>query len=425
MASKQPTSTFRDRYMNTVRLSLLCALLVSQVQAQNFWQPTSFTSPAGVWSASDGTLYATTGRTVFRSTSNGASWDSMATMPANINVISAKGTTHVFVCTNGAGVIRSTNRGVSWAAASTGLTTSNTRFGVVAPSGDIFIGSETAGVFRSTNNGDSWSSVSSGLIELNIGALCVTNNGTLLAGVKGTNGIYRSTNNGASWSITGMATNVRVYSLASNPANNHVYAGTRWDPNAQFPNGVYRSIDDGVAWQHSGIGGRSISTALPTFAGGNVFIGSDSIGVFRSSNNGTTWDSVNTGLTNRNIISLCLANGYLYAGTYTGIFRSTQTITSVYGHADDGIPVRFELNQNYPNPFNPSTHINFKLTSSTHVSLRVFDILGREVATLMNGELKAGSYETVFDATGLSSGVYLYKLQAESVAETRKMILAR
>jgi ligand-binding sensor domain-containing protein len=402
---------------------LCCAFTAHAAFAQNFWQTVS-TTPAGVWSATDGTLYSTTPitRAIFRSTNNGASWDSLTTSPVNVNVISTKGTTHVFVHTNGAGVIRSTNRGSTWGTANSGLTTNNTRFGVVSPSGDIFIGS-AAGVFRSTNDGDFWTNVSSNLPELDIGALCVTNSGTLLAGVKGTNGIYRSTNNGASWTITGMPTNFRVYCLAANPANNHIYAGTR--------NGVYRSTDDGLTWTHSGIAGRSISTALPTFA--DIFIGTDSLGVFRSTNNGATWDSVNTGLTNQNIYSLCLANGYLFAGTLGGIFRSMNPITSVR-ESGSGNPVEFSLQQNYPNPFNPSTNIKFQIPSTKlrfgtsdlgFVSLKVFDVLGREVATLVNENLKPGSYETTFNAEGLASGVYLYRLQAGAFAGTKKMILTR
>lgn len=409
--------------MKVCLLWLFIAVAYQPTVAQTFWQTVS-TTPAAVWSASDGTLYSTNGRTIFRSTNSGVAWDSMATMPATVNIISTKGTTHVFVCTNGAGVIRSTNRGVNWAGANTGLTTNNTRFGVVNASGDIFVGSETAGVFRSTNNGDLWTSVSSNLPQLNIGALCVTNSGTLLAGVKGTNGIYRSTNNGASWNITGMPTNVRVYSLAANPANNQIYAGTRWDPNAQFPNGVYRSADDGQTWTHSGLSGRSISTALPTFSGGSIFIGTDSIGVFRSTNNGTTWDSVNTGLTNRNILTLCLANGYLFTGTFGGIFRSVNPVTSVR-EIDDQNPIEFSLQQNYPNPFNPSTKIGFKVQGSGHVTLKVYDVLGKEVATLVNEGLKLGSYETTFNAEGLASGTYYYRLQSGEFVQTKKLLLLR
>ena len=83
------------------------------------------------------------------------------------------------------------------------------------------------------------------------------------------------------------------------------------------------------------------------------------------------------------------------------------------------------LNQNYPNPFNPTTTISFSIPSSAFTSLKVYDILGNEVATLVNEEKQAGNYELQFDASNLSSGIYLYKLQVCSFVETKKMILIK
>jgi probable HAF family extracellular repeat protein len=88
-------------------------------------------------------------------------------------------------------------------------------------------------------------------------------------------------------------------------------------------------------------------------------------------------------------------------------------------------PGNFVLDQNYPNPFNPSTTINFSVPSSEFVTLKVFDVLGNEAATLVNEEKLAGSYEVDFDASQLSSGIYFYKLQAGSLIETKKMMLIR
>jgi len=96
------------------------------------------------------------------------------------------------------------------------------------------------------------------------------------------------------------------------------------------------------------------------------------------------------------------------------------------------VPSRFDLLQNYPNPFNPSTRIRFSIPSKNgrggeweKVVLEVYDVLGREVRTLVNEDLPPGSYEVTWDATGMPSGVYLYKLTAGSFTQTRKMILMR
>lgn len=90
-----------------------------------------------------------------------------------------------------------------------------------------------------------------------------------------------------------------------------------------------------------------------------------------------------------------------------------------------GIPSRYELKQNYPNPFNPTTTIEFSLTESGFVGLKVYDVLGREVATLANEEMKAGNYRATFDARNLASGMYLYVLKTGSFSESKKMLIAR
>ena len=88
-------------------------------------------------------------------------------------------------------------------------------------------------------------------------------------------------------------------------------------------------------------------------------------------------------------------------------------------------PQRFQLSQNYPNPFNPSTTISFDLPEKCFVSLKVFDALGRELSTLASEELPAGIYSRQWNAEGLASGIYFYRLQAGSFTETKKLILLR
>jgi plastocyanin len=86
---------------------------------------------------------------------------------------------------------------------------------------------------------------------------------------------------------------------------------------------------------------------------------------------------------------------------------------------------QFELEQNYPNPFNPSTRINYSVPSASFVSLKVYDILGNEVALLVNEEKPAGEYQLKFDASELTGGVYFYQLTSNSFVETKKMILMK
>ena len=104
--------------------------------------------------------------------------------------------------------------------------------------------------------------------------------------------------------------------------------------------------------------------------------------------------------------------------------------------AEVAAPVEFALDQNYPNPFNPSTKISFRLAADSKVSLKVFDVLGQEVMTLINNELTAGSHQVDFDASGLNSGVYFYKIEATgnnpangtggtNFSDVKKMILTK
>jgi hypothetical protein len=89
------------------------------------------------------------------------------------------------------------------------------------------------------------------------------------------------------------------------------------------------------------------------------------------------------------------------------------------------VPDEFALHGNYPNPFNPTTTIAFDLPEAVNVNLTVFDVLGRKVVTLVNGESRAGRHKVSFDATFLASGFYLYRLQAGDFTEVHKMILAK
>ena len=90
-----------------------------------------------------------------------------------------------------------------------------------------------------------------------------------------------------------------------------------------------------------------------------------------------------------------------------------------------GVPVRFDLGQNYPNPFNPSTSINFDLPDDGHVTLKVFNVSGKEVETIVNDNRTAGYYTVKFNASGLSSGIYYYRLESNGVSRVMKMALIK
>jgi hypothetical protein len=107
------------------------------------------------------------------------------------------------------------------------------------------------------------------------------------------------------------------------------------------------------------------------------------------------------------------------------IAYKASAVTNVSGNAVNQTPQSFSLSQNYPNPFNPSTQISYQVPSNSSVSLKVFDVLGREVATLVNEVKPAGTYTATFNANSFPSGVYFYQLNAGSFSETKKLMLLK
>jgi hypothetical protein len=109
-------------------------------------------------------------------------------------------------------------------------------------------------------------------------------------------------------------------------------------------------------------------------------------------------------------------------------FQTLPVIKSVPTSVDSsfGLPSEYQLYQNYPNPFNPSTTISFDLPSETSVQLKVYDMMGRDVATLVNGRLHAGHHRVQFDASsGFASGAYVYYLKAGSFSDRKRMLFVK
>ena len=161
-----------------------------------------------------------------------------------------------------------------------------------------------------------------------------------------------------------------------------------------------------------------------TFFDKNIFVATND-GVFLSTDNDTSWTAVNTGLTNLSVTTLTVSDAYLFAGIhYNGVWRRplSEMVTAVEDKGNNVLK-KFSLSQNYPNPFNPSTNISFSLPSKSFVSLVVYDVTGRKVATIISEDMSAGNYTRQWNAQGLSSGIYFYRLQAGNFTETKKLVL--
>jgi hypothetical protein len=191
--------------------------------------------------------------------------------------------------------------------------------------------------------------------------------------------------------------------------------------------GAFRSTDGGASWTSANNG--LDATYLYAFAsrGSNLFVTSSSGRVYLTSNGGTSWISVEDGLPQSDIWAAAADSTTVYVGTRgNGVLRRplTQMITSIPG-SPPGLPREFWLEQNYPNPFNPTTVISFVLPAASQARLEVYDLLGRRTALLLDERKGAGRHEVRFDASGLTSGVYIYRLTAGLSVQARKMVIVK
>jgi photosystem II stability/assembly factor-like uncharacterized protein len=414
----------------------------------------------------DENIYAgATGGGIYRSTDNGEDWQQVGVIVAGVKNISINPTNgYLFAAVNG--VSRSTDGGQTWKPINSGLANLDTRTFTIKEDGTIFCGTgfnyNVPGViFRSSDNGNNWVRADTGIAwRTQVNAMAVDDYGNIYAGAY--DGVYKSINNGSSWFNIGaeggakgltfnsvgdlfMAKDAHgVWRLLKNDTSwTHLTDGSGYNifcgRNDNLYCGNFRSTDNGDNWTRMSIDYFTSSFAENSI--GHLFCGTFNYGsgVWRSTDYGNTWTQINNGLPTMDIRSVAVdADDYLYAGTngYSMYKTTTSTVTSVEN--ENELPTTFYLEQNYPNPFNPSTVISYQIPASlnpskggTLVTLRVYDILGNEIATLVNEYKPAGSYEVEFStgsfgkASQLSSGIYFYRLKADEFIQTRKMILLR
>jgi photosystem II stability/assembly factor-like uncharacterized protein len=243
----------------------------------------------------------------------------------------------------------------------------------------------------------------------------------------GKNGlVWRTTDGGATWSYAATGTAAYTASGATTALamrdDSVGVAGT-------FDGLLARTTDGGATWQTLP-GVRSEGTTGAAFPAGSTFAwvcgGST---VDHSIDNGGSWglQPTNSVLGGLGAMSFSdPANGWMC--TWTGEILRYQDLGPTTGLPPKNIPevpVRYLLEQNYPNPFNPTTVVRYQVPVAGTVRLVVYDILGREVSVLVNERKAPGSYSVRFDATGLASGVYLYRIQADNFVQTMKSLVVK
>jgi photosystem II stability/assembly factor-like uncharacterized protein len=368
------------------------------------------------------TLYSASVRNgIQRSSDYGDSWELVVNGITNFTHQSVFATKDGYVITGTQdGYFISTDRGDNWQRG-TGFE-STTIFRIEEDLEGNWYFAIWGGVFyRSTDKGISW------LNKINefVYSIAVDSLGNMFAGTN-SGRIYKSTDNGESWfySDNGLTTGSTIMDIAVSPSGRVIYAGT-------YGNGIFKSENEGENWVDVSLGGleqkevHSIAIRNDKEIFASIF---DEDEIYYSSSAGGEWLLVSEGMYDVETWDFVVdSNGYVYASTNEGVWKTkTNTvITGINDEVNNDMPETFHLSQNYPNPFNPTTTIKYQIPGLSFVTLKVYDVLGNEIATLANEEKPAGSYEVEFNANGLPSGIYFYRIQADFFVETKKMILIK
>ena len=450
--------------MSNIIIQILITLIISSsaLMSQGMWVQTQ-SSPEGagitdMLVTEQGTLLVTTASYnypagyggVRRSTDQGNTWTNVLNGYTGRTL--AAGTNGVYFASfwnypSNEGLYVSINDGQTWANRYLLAAVNNNIFSILPTDNNnmIFLGTRT-GVLRSTDGGVSFPQSNNG-IPPNSWVRDITLSPQGEIAIASTNGAFVSTNNGTLWrQVNGIAagdTIVKVKFLPFTTDGNEEDKLLLATQNGKFYESgranefllsltLYIFLDDDseISDILSNHGRVVIISRYPkTEKGGGISL---------STNGGLLFNGVNGGLPDNPNVSALAENMQFRDSpeqieTYCGLFENSLSGARVFKRSftigiqqiSSEIPAGFALLQNYPNPFNPSTKLKFRVPAFTLVRISVFDALGREIDILVNEKLNAGIYETDWNASAFSSGVYFYSIQADNFTETKKMLLVK
>lgn len=320
------------------------------------------------------------------------------------------------------GIFKTTNGGLEWNSVSSHP--SNVK-NILFVNASIGFAIGTFGVIlKTTTGGESWFEVTSGVGDF-LNTICFPDerNGWI-AGMNGV--VLRTSDGGNNWHQQNIPTQEDLYSI------------TFLDSLRGFALAYYTLLsttDGGFTWLKKDLDHLYIDISFINNYG--CMVGDKGI-ISLSTDSGETWNAQNSGTYNQLHLLTTTGSQWVAVGScfpdfiggnssqyvnYGSILKSKYNLVNVDDKKE--ILLTFLINQNYPNPFNPSTIIRYSIPERSFVSMKVYDLLGRVVKVLINEELIPGYYEYEFNASGLSSGVYFYRVQTGSFTETKKMILLR
>ncbi len=372
---------------------------------------------------------------VLRSTNGGQTW-TVAAFPSTtygfMNSISMINDNTGFTCGQYTSVFKTTNSGASWDSVPTPFTSSGItkvlskiQF-VDANTGWCFsrynmIGDST--IIKTTNGGATWfrQTLGNGLTSLDAAIYTAdfvnANTGWIVNA--GNKRPYHTTDGGNTW------TKDSIVDVFNGTMNGIDMVNETTGYIVGTLGRIYKTTNGGLLWDTlSKPGWNGPSWYGVKFLNSNIgaITGSNGMTLF-TSNGGINWNLQNTsGSTMQNVY---LVPGAAYTcGTTGSIWKNNTLPTVIESHLLE-IPRHYKLEQNYPNPFNPTTNVQFSIPNAQFVTLKVFNILGKEVSTLVNEKLSEGIYSVNWNAAEYPSGVYFYKLITDGYSETKRMLLLK
>ena len=272
-------------------------------------------------------------------------------------------------------------------------------------------------IFRTTDGGNTWRKST---INDNSGCWLLQSLGFRdkdIGWCIATHGIIKTTDGGVNWNYCDAPDDCGM----TNHSGYFINDSIGWVTGS---GGNYKTIDGGLSW-----------IEMETYGGNDIYFFNEDdgwiagTGVARTTDGGLHWEqqqisgiSANSGFSA--LFFLDIDTGWIVGRSGTIIKTTTGSQTSVLDN--DAIPVYFELHQNFPNPFNPSTTIRFTLQKSEHMTLKIFNLAGQEVARLVDDVLSAGEHQVHWHADGWPSGIYLYKLFiGGQEIQTKKMLFLK
>lgn len=358
---------------------------------------------------------------IIRTTNGGARWDSVGSSGLALYNSVALGDSAGFITGNAGRILFSSNRGVSWTTRASG-TTRNLN-DVAFFDSTVIIAGDSGLLLRSTDLGSSWTPVPVGT-TWGLHSVAFLSRDTLLVvggepHISAGGRIFRSTDGGLTWTDPIGVTGYVVYRVAVS-GDLAIAVSLRGR--------IYRSTDRGSTWTPKWLGIQDDLYGIALTPTGEGTITTGFGGVYTTSNAGNTWNDAHS-ITGNWLYSVCYPSpgrALMVGQASTILGLGDATVTAVGPPAGSaGVPEVPALAQNYPNPFNPSTQIAFTLPTRMIIRLSVFDLLGREIATLVDGGMDAGAHSVEWNVRDLPAGVYFYRLTAGESTIARKMLLLK